>query len=96
MGKSLDSAESIFRDLPKILKSTIIFNPELKVFVSTKDDIGENFTSKRMFNYIVEQTKGFDGNEELRRLNDLNKYKINFPVLRGYVLEEFLGYKRLK
>ena len=95
--KILTQSEEVLTGLRRILKSTLIYNPELKVFSSEKDDVGENFFPKRIFNYIVEHSNDNVGeNKELQRLNNLNKYIVFFPGLQEFFLENFKGYKRLR
>lgn len=93
----MSQAEEILLDLGKILKSTLIINPELKIFASEKDNFRGNLAPRRMFNYIVRNCRDKLGeNKNLRRLSNLNEYSRYFPIIKGFYLEHLLGYQRLK
>ncbi len=79
--------------LEKVLKAKASYNPVLKIIAYERKNDGENFFSKRMFNYLCDKF-GKD-NERLKQLNLQTKYLGAFSRVQGFFMEIFGGYKQI-
>lgn len=75
------------------LNSKAEINTKIKTIVYELEKVNLNFPDKRMFSYLCEQSKSKEGS--VRELNKYTRYILNFPRLKGFFLENFLGYKRI-
>ncbi|PJE81676.1 hypothetical protein COU58_01155 [Candidatus Pacearchaeota archaeon CG10_big_fil_rev_8_21_14_0_10_32_42] len=68
-------------------------NTELKLIAYESEKTDLNFASRRMFEKVCLDSESRGAS--VRELNNKTKYIIQFPKLKGFLLENFLGYKKI-
>jgi hypothetical protein len=80
-----------FGDLKKILKARAFCNPVLNIIAYDKK--GKKDSCKRIWEFICDECKNDDdNNERLRQLNDFT-IPISYPIIYKLGLAKYMGYK---
>ncbi len=76
------------------LNSKAEINLATKVIAYEIPDTGkDSWGVNRMFNHLVKESG--EDNRKLHKLNESTRYILQFPKLKGAVLENFFGYRRI-